>query len=225
MTLFGKDSAGLEVISAEFFPDEDQLYILVADGDCTLHVLQYDPEGKQSFPTVRYCLFTNLTQPSKDPKSSKGDRLLHRSTFHMGHFVTTMNLLPRTAVSSELAFSNNEDSDSDSHIPLHQVLVSSQSGSLALVTTLPEEAYRRFSALQSQLINTLEHPCGLNPRAHRAVESDGITGRGIIDGDLVYRWLDLGVQRRMEVAGRVGADVWQIRADLETIGAAGLGYL
>lgn len=136
-----------------------------------------------------------------------------------------MNLLPRTAVSSELAYSNTDDSESENSVSTHQVLVSSQTGSLALITTLSEESYRRFSALQSQLINTLEHPCGLNPRAHRAVESDGITGRGMIDGDLVRRWLDLGVQRKMEIAGRVGADVWQIRADLESIGAAGLGYL
>ena len=46
MTLFGKDSAGLEVMAAEFLPDEKQLDILVADGDCNIHVLQYDPEGK-----------------------------------------------------------------------------------------------------------------------------------------------------------------------------------
>jgi cleavage and polyadenylation specificity factor subunit 1 len=136
-----------------------------------------------------------------------------------------MNLLPRTQVSSELAYPNNDDMETDNSTPLHHVLVTSQTGSIALVTTVSEESYRRFSALQSQLINTLEHPCGLNPRAYRAVESDGITGRGMIDGNLVHRWLDLGVQRRTEIAGRVGADIWQIRADLESIGSAGLGYL
>lgn len=139
--------------------------------------------------------------------------------------MSTMNLLPRTAVSSELAFSGSGEMESDSSIPLHHVLITSQTGSAALVTTLPEESYRRLSALQSQLINTLEHPCGLNPRAHRAVESDGIAGRGMVDGNLVRRWLDLGIQRRTEISSRVGADVWQIRADLESISAAGLGYL
>ena len=136
-----------------------------------------------------------------------------------------MTLLPRTAVSSELAFSNSDEMETENSISLHQVLVTSQTGSAALVTTISEESYRRLSALQSQLINTLEHPCGLNPRAHRAVESDGIAGRGMIDGNLVRRWLDLGIQRKTEIAGRVGADTWQIRADLESISAAGLGYL
>lgn len=45
MTLFGKDPEYLEVVAAEFLPDGSKLYILVADSDCKLHVLQYDPEG------------------------------------------------------------------------------------------------------------------------------------------------------------------------------------
>jgi cleavage and polyadenylation specificity factor subunit 1 len=46
MTLFGKDMDELDVVTADFLPDGKRLYILVADGDSNLHVLQYDPEGK-----------------------------------------------------------------------------------------------------------------------------------------------------------------------------------
>lgn len=46
MTLFGKDPEYLEVVAADFLPDGRKLYFLVADGDCNIHVLQYDPEGK-----------------------------------------------------------------------------------------------------------------------------------------------------------------------------------
>ncbi|KAL1982296.1 hypothetical protein VTN96DRAFT_1454 [Rasamsonia emersonii] len=204
MTLFGKDMDELEVVAADFLPDGKKLYIIVCDGDCNLHVLQYDPE---------------------DPKSSNGDRLLNRSTFHMGHFASTVTLLPRTAVSSELAMSDSDEMSIDAYVPLHQVLITTQTGSVGLVTSVSEESYRRLSALQSQLSNTLEHPCGLNPRAYRAVESDGIGGRGMIDGTLLYRWLDLSRQRKTEIASRVGADEWEIRADLEAIGGSGLGYL
>lgn len=107
----------------------------------------------------------------------------------------------------------------------HQVLIASQNGSLALVTSVAEESYRRLSALQSQLTNTIEHPGGLNPRAFRAVESDGAGGRGMVDGTLLRQWLNLGKQRQAEIAGRVGATEWEIRADLEVIGGDGLGYL
>ena len=53
MTLFGKDLDELEVVTADFLPDGKKLYILVADSDCNLHVLQYDPEGtKQPYPSL-----------------------------------------------------------------------------------------------------------------------------------------------------------------------------
>lgn len=44
MTLFGKDTQKLEVISAEFLPDGNQLYFVVVDAESNIHILQYDPE-------------------------------------------------------------------------------------------------------------------------------------------------------------------------------------
>lgn len=46
MRLFGKDTNHLEVIAADFLPDGKQLYIVVADADCNIHILQFDPERK-----------------------------------------------------------------------------------------------------------------------------------------------------------------------------------
>ena len=43
LRLFGK-SKHMEVMALEFLPDGKQLFIVVADADCNLHVLQYDPE-------------------------------------------------------------------------------------------------------------------------------------------------------------------------------------
>ena len=136
-----------------------------------------------------------------------------------------MTLLPRTAVPSEQLEASDDTMDIDSVLPKQQVLIASQNGSLALVTSVSEETYRRLSALQSQLTNTIEHACGLNPRAFRAVESDGTGGRGMVDGNLLRQWLNLGKQRQAEITGRVVATEWEIRADLETIGGDGLGYL
>lgn len=162
---------------------------------------------------------------SPDPKSSNGDRLLNRSKFYTGNFASQATLLPRTAVSSELVESATDEMDVDVTVAQNHVLIASQNGSLALVTTVVEDSYRRLSALQSQLTNTIEHPGGLNPRAFRAVESDNTGGRGMVDGTLVRQWLSLGKQRQAEMASRIGATEWEIRADLETIGGDGLGYL
>lgn len=46
MTIFGKQSQNMRIVAAEVFPIGEDLYILVADDDCNLHVLQYDPERK-----------------------------------------------------------------------------------------------------------------------------------------------------------------------------------
>lgn len=46
MSLFAKDLEYREVMAAEFLPDGNRLFILFADSDCNLHVLQYDPEGR-----------------------------------------------------------------------------------------------------------------------------------------------------------------------------------
>ncbi|KAL4969218.1 cleavage/polyadenylation factor CFT1 [Aspergillus stella-maris] len=204
MSLFAKDLDYLEVQAADFLPDDNRLYIVVADSDCNLYVLQYD---------------------SEDPNSSNGDKLLNRSKFHTGNFASTVTLLPRSQVSSERAISNAEEMDIDSTAPLHQTLITSYNGSIGLVTCVPEESYRRLSALQSQLTNTLEHPCGLNPRAYRAVESDASAGRGMLDGNLLFQYLDMSKQRKVEIAGRVGAKEWEIKADLEVVGGGGLGYI
>jgi hypothetical protein len=32
-------------MAADFLPDGKRLYIIVADDDCNIHVLEYDPEG------------------------------------------------------------------------------------------------------------------------------------------------------------------------------------
>ncbi|KAL4883616.1 CPSF A subunit region-domain-containing protein [Aspergillus karnatakaensis] len=204
MSLFAKDLDYLEVLAADFLPDGNKLFIVVADSDSNLYVLQYDPE---------------------DPNSSNGDKLLNRSKFHTGNFASTVTLLPRTLVSSEREVSGTDDMDIDSAGPLHQVLVTSHNGSIGLVTCVPEESYRRLSALQSQLTNTLEHPCGLNPRAYRAVESDASAGRGMLDGNLLFQYLGMSKQRKVEIAGRVGANEWEIKSDLEIVGGDGLGYL
>ena len=44
--LFGKSRQRIEVVDAEFLPFEKSLYIVVADGDENLQVLEYDNEGE-----------------------------------------------------------------------------------------------------------------------------------------------------------------------------------
>lgn len=206
ITVLGKSRTDIEVISAEFLPFDGQLYILIVDSDTDLHVFQYDPEN---------------------PKTISGMRLLHRSTFHLGHFPTSLTLIPSTlapAAQQDAALTNGHAENESAS--LFHVLVTSQTGAVGLITPLDEGAYRRLSALQTHLTSILEHTASLNPRAYRAaVEGEGFGGRGIVDGSLVRRIAELGAAKRSDVLGRAAGDAWSLRSDLEIIGGGGLAYL
>lgn len=205
LQLLASDQTNTDVLSADFFPNGKHLFIVSSDSDGELSVLQYDPE---------------------DPKSERGLKLLRRSTFSTGAFPTHMALLPRTPTSSEvMSAASASEIELDAALTSSQILICTQEGSLALITSLSEASYRRLSTLQNLLTSNLEHPCGLNPRAYRDVQTDGIGGRGMIDGDLVGRWLDQSSQHQASAADKIGGRVWEVRADLEGVGGAGLGYL
>lgn len=138
---------------------------------------------------------------------------------------STPSLPPLTAAPS-LSLSPSPQEDSPS--PSQSLLLTSRTGSLALLAPLTESQYRRFGTIVSHLTNTLYHPCGLNPRAYRIDKdaSEGIVGgRTIIDGGILGRWMELGSQRRGEVAGRVGVDVLELRDDLSGLLGGTLGFI
>lgn len=52
LRLFGKSPHHIEVIAADLLPDNKQLFMAVADADCNIHILQFDPDSKpQTRPT------------------------------------------------------------------------------------------------------------------------------------------------------------------------------
>ncbi|KAL6249071.1 mRNA cleavage and polyadenylation factor subunit [Rhinocladiella similis] len=208
LQIISRDLENPPVLAAEFLPDGKQLFIVSADGDGMLRILQYDPEN---------------------PKAERGTKLLLRSTFNAGTLPTQMSLLP-----PQMKNVAGGDADPDAHmdvdgagqiVSLSRILIATQSGSLCMVTPLPESAYRRLSTLQNTLLTTLDfQPCSLNPRAYRQVETDGIGGRGIIDGNLVKRWWETSTQQRVASADKAGGSVWEVRADMELISGGDLGF-
>ena len=54
LRVFGKSSKHIEVLAADFLPDGKQLYVVAADADCNIHVLQFDPESKVSHHTIQF---------------------------------------------------------------------------------------------------------------------------------------------------------------------------
>ncbi|KAA8909184.1 CPSF A subunit region-domain-containing protein [Sphaerosporella brunnea] len=198
MTLFGKDTQELQVVTAEFLPDGRQLCFIIADANGDVHVLQYDPEH---------------------PKSLAGQRLIHRCAFHVPHEITNLTLLPRA---SSTPSSLQEQTES------HLLLAATRNGSLALITTVPENSYRRLNQLMNQVIAGEEHTAGLNPKAFRHVAASDRTGeflRGVLDHWLLERWVEMPFVRKREVAERAGLEVDAAREWVRGLGEAGLAYL
>jgi len=112
--------------------------------------------------------------------------------------------------------------------PLQQVLHTTQSGTIALITPLSESSYRRLSGLSAFLANALDSACGLNPKAFRISEVEeggwdaGGIGRGMVDGNLLMRWGELGEWRRREGLSKVGADEWAFWGEREVLGGWGV---
>ncbi|KAF3031808.1 mRNA cleavage and polyadenylation factor subunit [Didymella keratinophila] len=217
MMLFGRSKHQLECITTEFLPFDEQLHIVVADADMNLQILQYDPEN---------------------PKSAGGTRLLHKSTFHTGHFPTTLTLLEsalKMPQTSEFGATNGYDAEDDVDMdaqadarPMHHILHTTQSGTIALITPLGESSYRRLSGLSAFLANALESACGLNPKAFRISDVEeggwdaGVVGRGMVDGNLLMRWGELGEWKRREGLSKVGADEWVFWGEREVLGGWGV---
>jgi len=239
MSLFGRSKHKLEAIAVEFLPFNGELHILVADADMNLQILQFDPESTlppyEPPPTSQS---TNHKLYPTDPKS-EGSRLLHKSTFHTGHFPATMHLLQSHLKMPDAASTFGPTDDSftidtasgtatSSPLPLHQVLITSQSGTLALLTPLSESSYRRLSNLSAYLVNTLESAGGLNPIAYRAGEGfeggwdAGSGARGVLDGGLLMRWGELGEQKRREGLAKYGGDEWGFGGEREVLAGWGI---
>jgi cleavage and polyadenylation specificity factor subunit 1 len=157
-----------------------------------------------------------------------GFRLLQKSTFHTGHFPSTMHLVQsslRMPTSSEFGAPNSMTNSSTA--PLHQILHTTQSGTLALITPLSETSYRRLSGLATHLSQFLDAACGLNSKAFRhsdVLEAgwDAGTQRGMLDGNLLMRWSELGEQRRREGLSKWGGDEWGFWGEREVLGGWGV---
>lgn len=70
MMLFGKSGKNMEVLATEFLPDGKELYIVAADADGGLHVLQYDPERKYTSPLSFSLRQNNQVNDNLRPKIS-----------------------------------------------------------------------------------------------------------------------------------------------------------
>ncbi|KAJ3256708.1 Cleavage and polyadenylation specificity factor subunit 1 [Boothiomyces macroporosus] len=189
LVLLGKDLYQTHVYSSEFIIGDSDLAIIVSDEEKNLHVLTYEPI-------------------SINDLSQRGERLLRRGESNLGVEVQSMNRIKHhpKKVNSKLVASTNM-----------ATVATTLAGSIVLITPIPEKMFKRLYGLYSRMVTHLEHYAGLNPRGYRQLKlpirsiysNPILTGppgpRGILDGDMLYRFLNLSVTNQREMAKAVGS--------------------
>ncbi|QBM90200.1 cleavage and polyadenylation specificity factor subunit 1 [Metschnikowia aff. pulcherrima] len=195
MLLLAKDTHGFDVSCADFIYKDEEIFILVADNENKIHVLQYNPE---------------------DPASANGQRLLRKSSFNTNYSTTCMKTIPKHEIFSDGIVASNVS---------FQTIASTAEGAMYVVFPVEESSFRRMFILQQQLMDKEYHFCGLNPRLNRVgpCEPDTIQSlRPILDCELLKRYAKLSQDRmrffehKISVKS-VASDIWRDLIEFENV--------
>lgn len=195
LSLVSRDYRTTEIYAVEYFIQNNELGFIVADGEGNIVVFSYQPESAQS---------------------CGGQKLIRKSDIHLGQKVNTFFRIKCRTNDSANGSKSFVGSDKR-HITMFATL----DGSLGYILPLPEKTYRRLLMLQNVLSSQEYHIAGLNPKAFRTYKSSvrmqGNPARGVIDGDLVFKYLNLSVNERSDVAKKIGTGSSEILEDMQEI--------
>lgn len=150
-----------------------------------------------------------------DPEhASSGDRLIRRAEYHLGSRVTQSSLVAR----------RGRAAGEVDGVPGSQLLLSAADGSLSTLVPVRSARFKRLQLLQTQLLRSIPHVAGLNPRSNRTVSNDlhaRPLNRGILDGPLLRAFEILPRHRQREICEPIGTTRETVLNDLVEL--AGLG--
>ncbi|XP_052872855.1 cleavage and polyadenylation specificity factor subunit 1 [Anopheles cruzii] len=195
LSLVSRDYHPLSVYQVEYVVDNANLGFLVADDQANLITYMYQPESRESFG---------------------GQRLLRKGDYHLGQRVNAMFRVQCDFHEPDAARrAPNYDNK-------HTTFFATLDGGFGFVLPLPEKTYRRLFMLQNVLLTHSPHIAGLNPKAFRTIKQSRAlpinpSRRCVVDGDLVWSFLELPANEKQEVARKIGTRIEEICADLMEI--------
>lgn len=181
----------LETVSVEFLVNGGDIFFAITDTDSILHVFKYAPD---------------------EPNSLSGQRLVHCTSFNLHSANTTMRLIPK----------NEEFQTLEKSPPSYQVVGGQTDGSIFKILPLKEDAYRRLYVVQQQINEKDIQLGGLNPRMERLANGyypHTHVVRPMLDYNVIKRFSMLSIDRRKQIAQRVGRrahfEIWRDLINLE----------
>jgi len=192
LAVISRDNREMEVYTCEFAVDNTQLAFLVTDADRNLVMFAYQPEARESVG---------------------GQRLVRRGDFHLGQHVNCMFRI-RARITDPSTGGRALAGWEKRHVTWFATL----DGTFGHVLPCAEKTYRRLQMVSNVLAQSLQHTCGLNPKAYRTLRQHRRElfnpVRGIADGDLVFRFCDLSQNEKWEVARKIGTKPQDLMDDL-----------
>ncbi|CAH0380574.1 unnamed protein product [Bemisia tabaci] len=190
LSLVSRDFRPAEIYAVEFLLENSQMGFLVSDREKNIVLYMYQPESLESMG---------------------GQKLLRKADFHVGqHINSFFRIRCRTS-----------DLPDDKKVVFekrHVTMFATLDGGLGFVLPVSEKTYRRLLMLQNVLHTHIPHTAALNPRAYRVFKSSrrllGNPSRGIVDGELVFVFLNLSIKERIEVGRKIGSKVDDLLEDI-----------
>lgn len=193
LSLVSRDVKPLEVYSVEFLIDNNQVGFLVSDAEKNLVLFAYQPEARESFG---------------------GHKLLRKADIHVGHNINSFFRI-RCRIGDTANYDKRQAFLLERR---HLTMFATLDGSLGYILPVPEKTYRRLLMLQNVLVTQTPHTAGLNPKGFRVYRSHRKLlqnpHKNILDGDLLYRYLNLSVTEKGELAKKIGTSSDQVIEDL-----------
>ncbi|CAG9764667.1 unnamed protein product [Ceutorhynchus assimilis] len=195
LSMVSRDLRNCEVYSIEYMIDNSNMGFLISDKEKNLSICMYQPEARESLG---------------------GYRLLKKADFHLGQAISTFFRIK--CKMGELAEEKKQMSGADRrHITMYATL----DGALGYIMPVPEKTYRRLLMLQNVLVTHGAHVAGLNPKAYRTIKSGfkslSNPTRGIIDGELVWNFIQLSITEKIEISKKIGTKLDELQEDLNDI--------
>jgi cleavage and polyadenylation specificity factor subunit 1 len=183
--VIARDINPSELYGMEYLVCDKHLGFVTSDSERNLAVYAFQPEARES---------------------SGVPRLVRRADFHLGSHVNQLFRVRCNVNDNSKSLRNEPKFGERRHVTWFGTL----DGSIGWLLPLPEVHYRMLVTVQNMLHTYLPHNAGLNPRAHRTYRTSNPTAtnvnpaRNIIDGNFLFRYLNMPLTDKMEVTKRTG---------------------
>jgi len=188
LSLVSRDQKSLQVYACEYMIDNTQMCFVVSDADKNIIIYSYQPDTLESLG---------------------GTRLLRRADFFLGSHVNAF-----FRIRCNIPVKEMDTRLKQSYTRRHITMFATLDGSIGYLLPISEKTYRRLLMLQNLLTTNVQHIAGLNPKSYRMIRYSNCSltnpCKNILDGDLLFKFVNLALNEKIELAKKIGTSIRQV---------------